>query len=94
MFPYNEDPMTAVSQTPDPRRLEGIVLKLLLDAHPSPVAEVDLVRSLDDGAGDPDIGGAVEIAVRGLRDAGLTNVADGLIFPTIAAVTLDDLLSD
>jgi hypothetical protein len=86
--------MTAASQTSDPRRLEGIVLKLLLDAHPTPVAEADLVRSLDDGADDPGIGGAVEIAVRGLRNAGLANVVGGLIFPTIAAVTLDQLLSD
>jgi hypothetical protein len=93
MFPYNEVTMTAASQTPDPRRLEGIALKLLLDAHPTPVAEADLVRSLDDGADDPDTGGAVEIAVRGLRDSGLANIVGGLIFPTIAAVTLDDLLS-
>ena len=91
MFSYNERPMTAASQTPDPRRLEGVVLKLLLDAHPTPVAEADLVRSLDDGT---DTGGAVEIAVRGLRDASLASVADELIFPTIAAVQLDRLLSD
>jgi hypothetical protein len=86
--------MAASSQIPDPRRLEGIVLKLLLDAHPTPMAETDLVRSLDVGADDPDIGGAVEIAVRGLRDAGLARVAGDLIFPTIAAVHLDELLSD
>ncbi|MBN9621809.1 MAG: hypothetical protein J0H06_02475 [Actinobacteria bacterium] len=86
--------MAAESQTADPRRLEGIVLKLLLDAHPTPVAEADLVRSLDDGTDDVEIGGAVEVAVRGLRDSGLANVADGLIFPTIAAVQLDQLLAD
>lgn len=79
--------MAAESQTVDPRRLGGIVLKLLLDAHPTPVAEADLMRSLHDG-------GAVEVAVRGLRDSGLANVADGLIFPTIAAVQLDQLLAD
>lgn len=86
--------MVTESQTADPRRLEGIVLKLLLDAHPTPVAEADLVRSLDDGADAVEIGGAVEVAVRGLRDSGLANVADGLIFPTIAAVQLDQLLAN
>jgi len=69
-------------------------LQLLLDAHPTPMAETELVRSLDDGADDPDIGGAVETAVRGLQGAGLANAAGPLIFPTIAAVHLDELLSD
>jgi hypothetical protein len=86
--------MVAESQTADPRRLEGIVLKLLLDAHPTPVAEADLVRSVDDETDTVEIGGAVQVAVRGLRDAGLANVADGLIFPTLAAVQLDQLLAD
>ena len=57
--------MAAASQTTDLRRLEGIVLKLLLDAHPTPMAEADLVRSRVEGADDPEIGGAVRIAVRG-----------------------------
>jgi hypothetical protein len=86
--------MVTESQTADPRRLEGSVLKLLVDAHPTPVAEADLVRSVDDGTDAVEIGGAVEIAVRGLRDSGLANVAGGPIFPTIAAVQLDQLLAD
>jgi hypothetical protein len=75
-------------------RTEAVVLRRLLDLHPSQVSLEELIREL--GGAPEDFGqrDAVERAVRDLAAAGIVHRNAGFVFPTRAALRLDELLGE
>ena len=77
----------AASNAAEDQRIEGAVLRHVVEAHPSTLRLSDLIREL----GDPDDFSqrdGIERAVRELVNAGLLFKSDGAILPTRQALYL------
>lgn len=72
--------------------LEAVVLRLLLDLHPTQVSVEELLREVAGGRGGFSHRDAVERAVRELVAAGLAHRNGELVFPSRAALRCDELL--
>jgi hypothetical protein len=77
----------------DDARLESILLRRVLDLHPTRVTIDELVRDLTGTDDDFAARDSIERAIGELARAGLLHpVADGFVTPTRAAVRLGELL--
>jgi hypothetical protein len=72
--------------------VESVVLRQLLDLHPTRLTLAELVREIGgnrDGFAERD---AIERAVRDLAAVGLLHQGDGFVTPTRAALRFSELL--
>ncbi len=77
----------------DSERL-AVVLRHVLDEHPTPLRVGDLVRELSDEPGEFMADDLVRLAVRELEKGGLLQCPAGdLVLPTRQAVYYDDIAS-
>jgi hypothetical protein len=90
-MPAAEDNLTNEG---DDARLEAVLLKRVLDLHPTRITIDELVRDLTGTDDDFAARDAVERAITELGRAGLLHPvgADGFVTPTRAAVRLGELL--
>lgn len=72
--------------------LESVVLRQLLDLHPTRLTLTELVREVGGNRGGFAERDAIERAVRDLAAVGLLHQGDGFVTPTRAALRFSELL--
>jgi hypothetical protein len=90
-MPTDENTQTTESED---ARLEALLLKRVLDLHPTRITSGELVRDLTGAEDDFAARDAVERAIAELGRSGLLHPVgtDGFVTPTRAAVRLGELL--
>jgi Fe2+ or Zn2+ uptake regulation protein len=68
-------------------------MSLVLSLHPTPISEDELVGELSSKSAPVDRA-TVDALLQGLEASGLIHRSQGLLWPTIAAVRLDQLFTE
>lgn len=78
----------------DDTRLEGVVVRRVLDLHPTPVTAEELIRDLTGADDDFAARDGIERAIAELTRSGLVHPVtdDGFVAPTRSALRLGELL--